>query len=68
MEYRCCREVGPALHKLVFDGSIEKISCVTLHEEYIAMTHPAVLENVGPLLKDKEGRSYRRRTGQHQNE
>ena len=65
--YRCCREVGPTLHQLVFDGSIEKISCVTLQKEYIAMTHPTVLKNVGPLLKDKDGRSYKRR-GVHENE
>ena len=68
IEYRCCREVGPTLHQLVFDASIERISCVTLHEDYIAMTHPTVLKNVGPLLKDKDGRSYKRRTGQHENE
>lgn len=67
IEYRCCREVGPALHQLVFDGSIEKISCVTLREEYIVMTHPTVLKNVGPLLRDKDGRSYERR-GIHENE
>lgn len=67
-EYRCCREVGSALHQLMFDFSIEKISCVTQHEDYIAMTHPTVLKNVGPLLKNKDGRSYRSCTGHHENE
>ena len=38
IEYRCCREVGPTLHQLTFDGSIEKITCVTLHEEYKAVS------------------------------
>ena len=51
IEYRCCREVGPTLHQLTFDGSIEKITCITLHEEYEAMIHPTVLKNVGPLFK-----------------
>ena len=61
------KEVGPTLHKLVFDGSIENISCVTLHEKYTVMTHPTDLKNVGPLLRDKDGRSYKRR-GVHENE
>ena len=38
IEYRCCREVGPTLHHLTFDGSIEKITCITLHEEYKAIS------------------------------
>ena len=67
IEYRCCREVGPTLHKLVFDGSIENISCNTPHEEYTVMTHPTVLKNVAPLLRDKDGRSYKRREV-HENE
>ncbi|XP_046846775.1 uncharacterized protein LOC124440421 [Xenia sp. Carnegie-2017] len=67
IEYRCCQEVGPTLHKLVFDGSIEKISCVTLHEEYTIMTHATVLKNVGSLLRDQDGRSYKRRRI-HENE
>ncbi|XP_046848109.1 uncharacterized protein LOC124441677 isoform X2 [Xenia sp. Carnegie-2017] len=67
IEYRCCLEVGPTLHKLVFDGSIEKISCVTLHEEYTIMTHATVLKNVGSLLRDQDGRSYKCRRI-HENE
>ena len=67
IKYRCCREVEPALHQLTFDGSIEKITCISLHEEYKAMTHPTVLKNVGPLLKGKDGRSYKRRRV-HENE
>ena len=40
------------LHQLVFDGSIKTISCVTLHEEYIAMNDPTALKNFG--FKDKD--------------
>ena len=68
LEFRCCREVGEALGKLTFDGSIERISCVTQHEDYIAHSNMVVLRNVGPLLKDKNGRNYRRRAGQSLNE
>ena len=41
--------------KLVFDGSIENLDCIIQHE--------AVLEKVTPLLRCKNGRSYRRRSG-----
>ena len=62
-EFRCCREIGEAMEKLTFDGSIERISCVTLHEDFAALTNETVLVQVGPLLRDKPGRSYRRRLG-----
>ena len=29
LEFRCCREIGQAVGKLMFDGSIERISCYT---------------------------------------
>jgi hypothetical protein len=67
MEHRCCKET-PALDKMTFDGSIESISCITQHDDFGPMVHQAVLENVGPLLKDRSGRSYRIRTSQPLNE
>ncbi len=103
-EYRCCREIQETLGKLVFDGSIERIPCVTLHDDYKAMTNTAVLSRnsgliciciyqfsleihivlllftgiiitrnvltgqVGSLLKDENGRSYRQRGRQTKNE
>ena len=57
LEFRCRREVDPALYQLTFDGSIEKINCVTEHEDYIAITHPTVLKTIASLLQDKNGRS-----------
>ena len=54
--------------KLTFDGSIERLSCVTQHEDYEALTNRTVLLQVAPLLRDKNGRSYRRRTGVTENE
>ncbi len=62
-EYRCCWEVNEAIGKLTFDGSIERIKCITQHDAYVAMVHPVVVENVGPLFKTKMGRTYRRRAG-----
>ena len=53
LEYRCCKEVVDALGKLVFDGSIEKIKCITEHDDYEAMSNHAVLRQVGPLLKQR---------------
>lgn len=61
LEYRCCAEVLEARHKLVFDGTFEHISCITEHEDFIAMTNRTVLSNVGPLLNDRQGKKYRYR-------
>ena len=68
MEHRCCLEVQNVQGKLVFDGSIERLACVTEHKDYKAVTNRAVLENVAPLLKGKSGRTYERRAGVTQNE
>ncbi|XP_068737892.1 uncharacterized protein [Montipora capricornis] len=68
LEFRCCREVTNARRQLVFDGSIETISCITQHEDYSALTNRTVLLQVAPLLRDQNGRAYRRRTGVHENE
>ena len=62
-EYRCCTEVLEAGGKLAFEGR-EDISCITQHEDYSAVTNTAVLQMTAPLLKDKDGRSYRQRAGQ----
>ena len=53
---------------MVFDGSIEKISCITQHEDYDAITNRAVLVQAAPLLRTKDGRTYRRRGGVSENE
>jgi hypothetical protein len=68
VENRCCKEITSALQIMTFDGSIGRISCITQHENFGPMTHRAVLENVGSLLKDRNGRSYRRRTSQSLNQ
>ncbi|XP_044164306.1 uncharacterized protein LOC122948455 [Acropora millepora] len=68
LEHRCCKEVVQASGKMVFDGSIEYIKCITEHTDYIALSNKAVLLNVAPLLKNKDGRSYRRRGGVSENE
>ncbi|KAK3701249.1 hypothetical protein QZH41_012941 [Actinostola sp. cb2023] len=68
LEYRCCKELRPAVGFMVFDGSIETIQCITQHEDFGPMTNTAVLQHVGPLLKDRSGRSYRCHAGQSKNE
>ncbi|KAL9970831.1 hypothetical protein ACROYT_G023278 [Oculina patagonica] len=68
LEYRCCREVVSSSSKMLFDGSIEKIKCITKHEDFDAITNRAVLLQVAPLLRDTCGKSYRRRGGASQNE
>ncbi|CAB4009929.1 Hypothetical predicted protein [Paramuricea clavata] len=39
LEYRCCHEVVCAIGKAVFDGSIERIKCITEHEDYNPMVN-----------------------------
>ncbi|CAB4042141.1 Hypothetical predicted protein [Paramuricea clavata] len=34
LEYRCCHKVVCAMGKAVFDGSLERIKCITEHEDY----------------------------------
>ena len=59
LEYRCCREVVDAVGKMAFDGSIEKIDCITEHEDYRALSNRTVLLQVGHLLKHRDGSKYK---------
>ena len=68
VEYRCCMEIAQACQKLTFDGSIERVRCITKHDDFSSMTNRAVLLQVAPLLRDKNGRGYRRRDGQTENQ
>ena len=68
LEYRCCREIVQASQKLMFDGSIERISCITKHDDFAAMTNRSVLLQVAPLLRDRNGKGYRQRSGQTLNQ
>ena len=68
LEYRCCREVTSSTAKMLFDGSIENIECIIQHEDYGAITNRAVLTQVAPLLRKKEGGNYCRRSGVSENE
>ncbi|XP_068696444.1 uncharacterized protein [Montipora foliosa] len=68
LEYRCCQEIAAARQKLTFDGSIEHIKCITKHGDFAPMVNRTVLLQVGPLLKDKNGRGYRRHNGQTENQ
>ena len=48
-EFRCCREVLPAVAKLI------EARCVTEHPDFAALTNTTVLQQVGPLLRGKTG-------------
>ncbi|CAB4013339.1 Hypothetical predicted protein [Paramuricea clavata] len=37
LEFHCCREVVDVPGNMAFDGSIEKINCITEHDDYGAM-------------------------------
>ena len=53
---------------MVFDGSIERIKCITQHKDYDAITNRAVLLQVAPLLRNHDGGTYRRQGGMSENE
>ena len=53
-----CREIGDISVRLVQEGRQEL--CITQHSNFSHLANLTVLEQVGPLLKDKNGRSYRR--------
>ena len=53
---------------LTFDGTIESIKCIAQEENFEAMTNKAVLVNVGPLQKYKDGKHYRLHAGTPENE
>lgn len=50
----------PVQGKLVFDGSVESIKCILEHDDYTHIVYKEVLLMVGPLLRDKNGKKYRR--------
>ena len=68
LEHRCCREIAEVRQKLIFDGSIARVKCLTKHDDFGPMINRTVLLQVGPLLRDKNGRGYRRRDGQTENQ
>ena len=47
---------------------LRRIKCITQLEEYDSLTKTIVLENVGALLKDRNGRTYKQRSEQGRNE
>ena len=59
-EYRCCQEVQPASGKLDWDNLGETTRCITRHVDYGPMTNRTILFQVGPLLKDSNGKNYKR--------
>ena len=68
LDYRCCMEIAQVRQKLTFDRSIEHLKSITKHGDFSAMTNKTVLLQVGPLLRDKNGKGYRPRDGQTKNQ
>ena len=54
--------------KLVFEGTVEQLRCVTNDAHYEAVIDESVLELAGPFFRTREGAKYKRRGGQSQNE
>ena len=58
-EFRCCKELSPVLAKLALEGL--EVKCIREHNEYDPLTHKAVLLNVRPLLRGKDGKKHKHR-------
>ena len=41
-EFRCCKEVANASAKMAFDGSTERITCITQHDDYSRIRREAI--------------------------
>jgi hypothetical protein len=59
-------EIVECMGKYTFEG--KDAACIVEHWDYVHMINAAVLKNVGPLLKTKEGTRYKRKTNQSENE
>ncbi|XP_068730717.1 uncharacterized protein [Montipora capricornis] len=64
-EYRCCLEISEARRQFTFIGL--DAQCIVSHSDFSAMTNSTVLEQVGPFLRNKDGRYYRKRNNATQN-
>ena len=67
-EFRCCHEVAEAYGKVVFDGMTERYTCITQHEDFVALVNKTNLKMVAQLLKDRQGKNYKKKPRQSENE
>ncbi len=65
-EFLCCREVAEAYGQVVFESLQD--TCVVQHDDFMALTNKTNLKMVGPLLKDRDGKKYRKKANQTENE
>ena len=66
IEFRCCQEIGEAVGKFTFIGL--QPTCIVSHQHYPALTDRVVLEQVGSLLKGRNGKYMRRKPNVPMNE
>ncbi|CAB3999732.1 Hypothetical predicted protein [Paramuricea clavata] len=65
-EYRCCREVIECVGKYTYIG--QNVGCITDHEDFSSLTNRTVLLEVATLLRNKDGKRYRRQPGNTENQ
>ena len=66
-EFKCWWEVLSAHGKPTFNGSIERIKCVTEDEDFLALPQAVVLKVVAPLLKKRDLGTYKQHANQTSN-
>ena len=61
-EFRCCSELTGIL------TGKKTGQCITSQEDFAALLHKSVLTNAAGMMKDREGKVYRRKPGKTENE
>ena len=52
----------------MFDGMTERYTCITQHEDFVALVNKTNLKMVAQLLKDRQGKNYKKKPRQSENE
>ena len=52
----------------MYDGMTERYTCITQHKDFVALENKTTLTMVVQLLKDRQGKNYKKKPGQSENE
>ena len=52
----------------MFDRLTDTYACTTQHEDHAALVNMTIFKMVATLLKDRQGKNYKKKHGQSENE
>ena len=67
-EFRYCHEIAEAYGKVVFDRLTDTHAGITQHEDHVALVNMTMFKMVVTLPKDRQGKNYKKKHGQSENE